>query len=69
MNKKNFTELREISTTYNPVDVVNRLEFDAVLHLTYDMLNNDKWDESLQEYATSILEQLRRKYPEKWNSS
>jgi tetratricopeptide (TPR) repeat protein len=33
------------------------------------MLRDEKWEESLQEYATKLLEEIRKKYPEKWNSS
>lgn len=33
------------------------------------MLINEEWDESLQAYAADLLEEIRKKYPEKWNAN
>lgn len=67
MNKAIYTKLKQKSCSYNPSDLADRLGFDEALHLACDMLNNEEWDESLQEYATNFLEELRKKYPEEWN--
>jgi hypothetical protein len=69
MNKTIYTKLKQRSCSYSPSDLVNTLSFDEALRLACDMLNNEEWDESLKEYVTSILEELRKKYPEKWNDS
>ena len=68
MNQMNYTQLKEKSNR-NPSVLLNTLGFDEALQMACTMLNNKEWDESLQEYATSLLEELRKKYPEKWNSS
>lgn len=69
MNKTNYIILKEKSLNFNPLNLADILGFEDGLRLAYDMLFNEEWDESLQEYATSVLEELRRKYPDEWNSS
>ncbi len=69
MNQTKYVQLKQISSSLSPSDLVFTLEFNEALHMACSMLNNEEWDESLQEYATAFLEELRKKYPEKWNSS
>lgn len=69
MSKSEYTKLKQKSSSNSPSDLVDTLRFDEALRLACDMLNNEEWDESLQEYATSILEELRKKYPKKWNDN
>lgn len=69
MSKATYTKLKQKSYSYTPTNLVNTLEFDAALRLACDMLNDEEWDESLQEYATSLLEELRKKFPDKWNTT
>lgn len=53
----------------NPVDLAKTVGFEKSLHLSYQMLNNEEWDELLQVFGTNLLEELRKHYPEKWNLS
>lgn len=69
MNSLSYMKLKQKSENYSPSDLVIELGFGEALKLAHSMLINDTWDESLQEYATSLLEEIRRKYPEKWNSN
>lgn len=69
MKPLTYTELKQKSNQYNPLDLVNVLDFDGALSMACDMLNNEEWDRILQEYATNLLEEIRNKYPEQWNSS
>lgn len=69
MNRIKYIELRQKSKDYKPSDLVHQLGFEEALHVACDMLKNEEWDESLQEYATKILMELKTKYPEKWVSN
>lgn len=64
-----YLNLKEKSKNYSPSVLVDKLGFNNSLSTAYDMLCNEEWDESLQEYATEILEELRKKYPLEWNIS
>jgi hypothetical protein len=69
MTPLTYSELKQKSISYKPSDLVDELGFEDTLNMARHMLNNKKWDESLQEYATNLLEELRKKYFEKWNSN
>lgn len=68
MKPSNYTELKQKSEKYAPLDLIKMLGFEETLILAKRMLINDEWDESLQHYATTLLEDLKEKYREKWNS-
>lgn len=65
----NYKDLKQKSISYTPTELVNRLSFGQAMQTACEMLRNEEWDEQLQIYAADILELLRQKYPEKWNSS
>ncbi len=69
MSQIEYIKLKQKSSNCDPLELVNAIGFEGALYLACDMLNNEEWDESLQEYAARVLENLRKKYPEKWNSS
>lgn len=69
MNHVIYKELKQRSINYTPTNLVADLGFMEALSIARLMLLNDEWDESLQTYATNILEEIKNKYPEKWNSS
>lgn len=69
MNKIDYSKLKQKSQTYSPSDLVDLWGFNEVIHIACEMLKNEEWDESLQEYATILLEKLKNKYPEKWDTS
>ncbi len=69
MRNSSYISLKQKSNDYKPSELVNLLSFNKGLRIACDMLNNDEWDESLQEYAANLLEELRKTYPEKWNST
>ncbi len=69
MNSLPYLELKQKSKNYAPSDLAIELGFVEALNLAHQMLINEEWDESLQEYATNLLEEIRKKYPEKWNSN
>lgn len=69
MSDEKYFKLKQKSALYSPSSLVSLLSFNEILHLACEMLNNEKWDESLQEYATNVLEELRKKFPEKWNAN
>lgn len=69
MSQKKYLELKKQADKFTVSALVNSLGFEKTLINACLMLNNDEWDESLQEYATALLEELRKKHPEKWNSS
>ncbi len=67
INSLSYMELKQKSEIYSPVDLANKLAFEEALNLARNMLINEEWDESLQTYAVSLLEEIRKAYPEKWN--
>ncbi len=69
MSKLNYTELKQKSIDYCPLDLINRLGFEKAVTIARYMLVNEEWDGSLQEYAINILEELRQKYPEEWDTN
>ena len=69
MNSISYSQLKEYANSFEPSDLVNILEFDKSLEIALNMLNNEEWEDSLQKYGTAILEAMRNKNPEKWNSS
>lgn len=69
MNTFTYDELKKKTQDYTVVDFVSHFGFDTSIHIARAMLNNDQWDDSLQNYATNLLETLRSKYPQKWDST
>lgn len=69
MSSLTYTKLKQKSNNYVPTDLVNELGFENTLNIAHKMLINEEWDESLQTYATNLLEELKKKYSEKWNSN
>jgi len=69
MNPLTYMELKQKSDNYAPLDLAIELGFEEALNLARHMLINEEWDESLQQYATNLLEEVKKKYPEKWNSN
>lgn len=57
------------TSTKSPSEIIKKLGFDETIRLACAMLMDDEWDENLQEFATSLLRELKKKYAEKWNSS
>ncbi len=69
MSGGKYLKLQLITQTYNPSELIVSLGFNNTIRMAIDMLNNEEWEESLQEYATNLLEELRKTCPEKWNAS
>lgn len=65
----NYPELKMKALNYTPLSLVKELGFERTLNVARLMLLNEKWDEDLQEYATNLLEWLREKHSEEWNSN
>ena len=53
----------------NPSKIIEELGFEETIRLACAMLINERWKEELQEFAVSLLQDLRKKYANKWNSS
>lgn len=69
MKNISYSKLKEQVSLFRPSELVDILKFNKSLEMALNMLNNEEWEESLQEYGTELLEAMREKYPEKWNSS
>lgn len=69
MNGGKYLKLKHKSNSYSPSVLIDLIGFNEALVIACDMLNNEEWDESLQEYAINILEELRKKYPEVWDAN
>jgi hypothetical protein len=67
MKSFTYTELKMKSLSFAPLSLAKELGFEGTLSIARSMLFNEEWDESLQEYATNLLEWAREIYPEKWN--
>ena len=67
-DKNRFEELYNLSKNYLTNELVKVLQFQEGLLLAKEMLNNDEWNEELQQYAASLLNELRKKYSNEWNS-
>lgn len=59
MNNKTYLELKQYSYSYSPSGLIDSLGFNKALRMACNMLNDEEWDDSLQEYATNVLEKLR----------
>ncbi len=64
-----YVELKKQAVCYKPLELVEILGFKKSLETALNMLNNEEWEESLQKYATDLLEIMRIKHPKIWNSS
>lgn len=62
-------ELKEISTIFSAANLVNNRGFDESLNVARQILENEEWDQELQEYAVDLLEEIRKQFSEKWNSN
>ena len=69
MKNRSYEELKNISDSCNPRNFASNLEFQEGLVLAKEMLDNDEWDQELQEYAVKLLEEIRKNYQKEWNSS
>ena len=69
MSSFTYAELKQKSNIYQTDDLVENLGFEKSLLMARAMLSNKEWDTALHEYATKLLEEMEKKYPEKWNSS
>lgn len=67
--KKNYEELKFLSKSANPKELIANLAFNEGVLLAKDLLNNDEWDDELQEYSANLLEEIRKKYPKEWSSN
>lgn len=61
--------LKQYSYSYSPSGLIDSLGFNKALRMACNMLNDEEWDDSLQEYATNVLEKLREMYPKEWNAN
>lgn len=64
-----YFEAKENFSSFTPSAIVNMLGFVEGILLARDMLNNEAWDESLQEQAVILLEEIRQTFPQRWNST
>lgn len=65
--RKNYEELKLLSRSSTPKELAYKLAFNEGVLLAKKLLNNDEWDDELQEYSANLLEEIRKKYPEEWN--
>lgn len=68
MVQATYNQLKQYAA-HLPSDVLNRVPFNDAIKIACEMLYNEEWEDCLQVYATLLLEEMRKKYPEKWNSS
>lgn len=59
----------KLTFLYTPREIVQTLSFRDSLVAAYFLLNNDTWDETLQEYAVKLFYEIRDYYGEDWNRS
>lgn len=69
MHDSSYRSLKQTSYEYTPCELVNLLGFEEGLRTACSMLNNDEWNEDLQVYAANLLEELKKKFAETWNST
>lgn len=69
MNPLTYEELKQTSISHTPSNLLNEIKFEKTLEIARRMLINEEWDETLQEYSINLLEELKKKYCEKWNSN
>lgn len=60
---------KDISSLYEPSEIVKNLGFKDCLRVAYHLLYNDSWDEDLQMFAVMLLEETRRAYSKEWKDS
>lgn len=53
----------------NPLEIIKELGFEETIRLACAMLMNEKWEENLQKYAVSLLQELRKECIDRWDSS
>jgi hypothetical protein len=64
-----YEELKMKSESCVPAEWAAKLGFEEAFVLARKMLFNIVGDDSLREYAVEVLEAIRQKYPDQWNSS
>ncbi len=69
MNSLTYIELKQKSEKYAPSDLATEFGFEKALNIARYMVINEEWDECLQDYATNLLEEIKKKYIEKWTSN
>jgi tetratricopeptide (TPR) repeat protein len=60
---------KELTSSYSLDEIVHFLPFQKTLILSYKLLFNESWDESLQAFAVNLLESIRSKHPKEWDAS
>ena len=64
--KKQF---EEIENQYLPNEIAALLPLKDGLRIAYRLLYNNNWDDNMQEYAVSLLNELRIVHSTEWNKS
>lgn len=59
----------KLANSYSPIELAKSLSFKNGLRLAYQLLYNNTWEETLQEYAVKLLNEIRKNYPEDWNET
>ncbi len=59
----------EIAGLYAPSEVASSLSFKNGLQVGYQLLYNQNWDESLQQYAVELFYKIREVYLDMWDES
>lgn len=55
--------------SYPTLEIVKNFSFKDSLRIAYMLLNNNEWEENLQEYAIKLLYEIRNFYNKEWESS
>jgi hypothetical protein len=63
-----YQDLKQIARGYKPLAFIKIFGFSKSVSTACSMLNNEEGDENLQQYATNLLEELKRTYIKKWNA-
>lgn len=64
MSQQRFNFLTNI---YKPEDLAKALPFKKAMVLSKMLLENEKWDSDLQEYAIELIENIKQLYSREWN--
>ena len=64
-----FKRWHELVERVIPEEIVHLISFRDGLRVAYYLLFNKGWDDTLQNYALGVFENLRSAYPIEWNES
>jgi hypothetical protein len=56
-----------ITKTYQPSELAKLLPFKEAMILGNQILGNEEGDDDLRIYATTLIDEIRKRYPEDWN--